>query len=240
VAGPLLRWTVLLVVLAVLLVGVDQVASRIVTRQTALGLRMSQGLSTSPVVTFVGRPFLTQAVRGRYRQVDVEMTGVPTEGPLVVDRLDTSLYGVRAAALPSLRGELTDLPVERGEADAYASFPALQRAATEILRGQGITLTLGYGAADRVTFTARIGSPVGVFTVKGQTRITVAKGAVVVRLLPDTLTGVPALLRSQVAAQVDLSGLVPALPFGFRATRVAVTPQGLRLHAAGTSLTIPV
>jgi hypothetical protein len=192
------------------------------------------------VVTFRGFPFLTQALRGRYRQVDVAMIGVPTEGPLVVDRLDTSLYGVRAAALPALQGRLTMLAVERGEADAYVSFPSLERAASQILRDRGIALTLGRAAADRVRFTARISSFLGTFTVTGQARITVAKGTVVVRLLPATLTGVPALLRSQVAAQVDLSGLVPALPFGFRATGVTVGEDGLRLRAAGDGLKIPV
>lgn len=231
---------VLAVVLTVVLVGADRIASTVVTRQTVRGLQVSQGLSAPPSVTFLGTPFLTQAARGSYRRVDVVMTGVPTEGPLVVDRLAASLYGVRAAAMPALRGELTELPVDRGEADAFVSFASLQRAATEILRGEGITLTLGHGAADRVAFAARISSFLGPFTVKGQAQVTVSGGAVVVRLLPDTLTGVPAALRSQVASQVDLSTLVPALPFGFRATRVVVSPEGLRLHAAGTGLTIPL
>jgi hypothetical protein len=230
---------VLLVVLAVVLVGADRAASTVVTRQTVKGLQASQGLSTPPSVTFLGTPFLTQAARGRYRQVDVVMTGVPTGGPLVVDRLATSLHGARAAALPALRGELTDLPVDRGEADATVSFASLQRAGTQILREQGITLTLGRGGADRVAFTARISTVVGPLTVKGQAQVTVSGGAVVVRLLPKTLSGVPAALRSQVVSQVDLSTLVPDLPFGFGATRVVVSADGLHVHAVGSGLTIP-
>lgn len=237
----LLRSLVLLVVLAVVVVAADRITSSVVSGKVAEGLQAEQRLSARPGVTFVDSPFLTQALRGRYSRVDVTMTGVPTDGPLVVDRLDATLLGVRADAREAMRGTLTTLPVERGEAVGFVSFASLQDAAKETLRGRSVELSLGPGAsASRMSFKVTLSTALGRFTVRGQAQLTVSRGGVEVRILPETLGGIPAVLRSQVAAQVDLSGLVPPLPYGFEATGVAVEGDGLRLHAAGSQLNIPV
>lgn len=239
------RIVIVFVVLAVVVVAADRVTAVVVARSVAAGLQQSQGLPGRPAVTFRRAPFLTQAVGGRYRRVDVTMSAVPTAGPLVVDELQASLVGVRAELWPALRGDLTELTVDHGTADAQVSFASLQAAAVRTLAGQtlggrSVDVTLGYAAADRIAFTARLDSVLGPVRVSGQIQVGIQRGAVTVRLLPQTLAGVPSLLRSQVAAQVRLDGLVPPLPFGFRATRVAIEPTGLKLRAEGSRMRIPV
>lgn len=234
-----LRVIVGVLVVAGLLVAVDRGASFLVARSVARGLAAAQGLPDLPDVRFVGAPFLTQVAAGRYRRVDVTLREVPTAGTLVVDRLDARLHGVRAPAGAAVRGELTELPVDRGEAEAFVSFAALDRAADAQLGSRGVGITFARAAADRIAFTARIRSFLGTVTVRGQTKVTVQRGAVSVRLLPETLIGVPPALRAQVLPQVDLSRLVPALPYGFRATGVDVDPEGLRVRAAGAGLVVP-
>lgn len=235
----LLRMIVGVVVTAVLLVAADRAAAALVARSVAQGLTSAQRLARPATVTFGGLPFLTQVAAGRYDAVDVTMTGVPTVSALVIDRLDAHLHGVRARAGTVLRGELTQLRVDRGEAEGFASFGALERAADAML-GRGVTFTLTRAAGDRVAFSARITSFLGAVVVRGQARVAVHGGAVVLRLLPETLIGVSPALWAQIVPQVDLSHLVPALPFGFRATGVIVDPSGLRLQVTGHGLIIPV
>lgn len=230
-----------LVVLALLTFGADRVTANLVSRQVERGLSSAQRLSTPPSVTFPEVPFLPQAFRGRYTRVDVGMSDVPTAGALVVDHLATSLYGARVGLADVVRGDLTRLPVDRGEAEGFVSFPHLRAAARTLLAGRGVDVNLSAGtSSDRVAFTASGRTVLGTFTVGGEAQLSVENGLVRVQLLPSTLTGIPASLRSQVAAQLDLSGLVPELPYGFRATTVAVEPEGLRLHAAGNGLIIPI
>lgn len=229
------------VVLALLAFGADRVASTLVSRAVARELRSAQNLQVPPTVAFPELPFLTQAFQGRYTRVDIGMSNVSTAGPLVVDHLDTTLYDARVALADVVRGDVARLPVGRGEAEGFVSFPHLRTAARSLLNGRTADIVLSAGtSSDRVAFTASVATVLGVFTVSGQAQLSVENGLVKVRLLPDTLTGVPPSLRAQVAAQVDLSGLVPELPFGFRATTVAVEPEGLRLRAAGNDLHIPV
>lgn len=230
-----------LVVLAILAFGADRIASTIAARSVVQGLQSAQNLSVPPAVTFTEIPFLPQAFRGRYSRIDVGISDVPTSGPLVVDRLDATLYGVRVAAMDAVQGNVTRLPVERGEAEAFVSFPALRAAVRKLLGGRAVDLVISPGgSADRVVFTGKVGTTLGAFTVSGSAQLNVEKGQVRVRLLSDTLTGIPEATRAQVAAQIDLSGLVPGLPYGLRATTVAVDPEGLRLRAVGEGLTIPV
>ena len=240
----LTRLLVLLVVLVVLAVGADRLGAVLAARSVAEGLTSSQRLTGPATVSFPDIPFLTQAVAGRYDRVDVTLQGVPVTNGLVVDRIDTTLHGVTAPAGPMLRGQLTQLPVERGEAVAFVSFTSLADAARRTIGAGalGVQLTsldLGRAAADRVAVGTAIRTPLGTFALRGQAQLTVKGGVVGVRLLPESLTGVPAALRSRVAALLDLTALAPPLPFGFRATSVAVEGAGLRLRATGTRLSLP-
>jgi DUF2993 family protein len=234
-----IRPAVAVAVLLLLLVVADRVGARLAAGAVADGVTTSQRLARPASVSFPDVPFLTQAVRGSYDTVDVTMEGVPTPSGLVVDRIDATLHGVDAPVGPLLGGGLDSLPVERGEAVAFVSFPSLQAAARRTLGTQVESLAMSRAAADRVTLSGKVRTALGTFTVRGQAQLSVARGAVAVRLLPRTISGVPSFVRSQLPGLIDLSSLVPPLPFGFRATSVAVEAEGLRLRASGTGIRLP-
>jgi hypothetical protein len=229
-----------LVVLAIFCFGADRVASTLVARSVARELRSAQSLSVPPTVSFVDVPFLDQLASGRYTQVEVRMSGVRTSGPLVLDHLSATLHGVRANTMDVVKGQLRELPIDYGQAEVFVSFPSLNAAAQKYIGGRGSQVTLARASADSIALTARVNTSAGSHTVRGETRLTVEKGLIKLTVLPQTLTGVPDALRSQVATQVDLSELVPKLPYGLRAGTVVIEPEGLRLQAAGENLRIPV
>jgi hypothetical protein len=240
VPRPLTRLILLLVVVAVLAVAADRVSAYVAARSVAQGLTSSQQLSRPATVSFRGIPFLTQALRGRYDTVDITMEGLPTASGLVVDRIDATLHGVSAPPDLLLRDRLTALPVEQAAAVVVVSFTSLELSARRVRGTQLVSLVLARAAANRVVITAALVTPLGRFAVRGQAELSVSRGTVAVRLLPHTLaiTGVGSLLPSQVANLVNLTTLVPKLPFGFRATAVSVDDTGLRLQAAGSALSM--
>jgi hypothetical protein len=241
VARALIRLLVLLLVLAGLAVVADRVAARLAGRAVADGLTTTQKLGAPATVSFPDVPFLTQAIHGRYDTVEVSMPKVPTEAKgVVIDRLDATLHGVTAPAGPMLRGEVTALPVDTAEARATVTFATLETAAKAAVGDAVTQFTLSRAAADRVALSAVVQTPLGPLPVKGAARITVSGGAVRVRLVPESLTGVPAGLRQSVAGLVDLNGITPELPYGFRVSGVTVDPVGLRVTASGRKLTIPL
>jgi LmeA-like phospholipid-binding len=234
-----IRAAVAVAVLLLLVAVMDRVGARLAGGAVADGLTTSQRLSRPATVSFPDVPFLTQALRGRYDTVEVTMEGLPAGSGLVVDRIDATLHGVSAPAGALVRGELDTLPVQRGEAVAFVSFGSLRAAARKELGRQVESLTMGRAAADRVTIAATVRTAFGTFGVRGQAQLSVSRGSVAVRLLPRTISGVPSIVRSQLPGLIDLSSLVPPLPFGFRATGVTVEAGGLRLTAAGTGLVLP-
>jgi hypothetical protein len=235
-----LRLVIGIVVLLVALTAVDRAAVSLVSWKAAQGLQSVRRLPQAPEVSFEGVPFLTQVAQGSYRQVHVVMTDVPTSEGVRVDRLDVTLHGVHAGTLPALRGKLKQVFVEHVDADAATSFISLEQAAGQMIGLGDLQLRLGRVAEDRVEFTAQVRMLTGMRTVRGQAQVAVQEGAVVLKLLPQTITGVPEPFRSEVDKRLNLNHLVPALPFGLRATSVTVTPTGLNLQATGTKLSIPV
>jgi LmeA-like phospholipid-binding len=235
------------VVLVVLAVAADRIGAYVAGRTVAGDLTSSQRLSRPASVTFAGIPFLTQAIGGRYGTVDLTMEGYHTPSGLVIDRIDATLHGVSAPTGPLLQGRLSRLPVDNAQAVAFVSFPSLESSATTLaasasartLGSQVVSLTLGGAASNQVVIDAVVSTPLGRYTVHGRAQLAVAHGVVTVRLLPETITGVPPMLRAQAAGMVNLSTLVPPLPFGLRATGVIVDPTGLRVEANGSSLSVP-
>jgi len=240
VLRTIVRTAAVLAVLGVLVVAADRGSRVLVTRTVSVGLTQTQQLRDPARVTIEGTPFLTQVVRGRYDRVDVSLAGVPVGSGLVVERLDTTLTGVHAPALPALRGSLRILQVDSGQATTTGTFHELEGALRQALGAGALTVRLSPAAADRMLATVLLDTPAGRLTVRAQLQVVVDDGAVVARLLPRTVTGLPAALSGSLAERLDLSRVMPSLPFGFRADTVVVDDRGLRLRASGNDLAIPL
>lgn len=99
-------------ILAVLLVVVDRIAVAVANRAVAQDIRSELGLREDPSVQVTGFPFLTQALRGQYRDVHVQLADV-TAGQLHDLDVDARLRGVQAPLSDMVGGRLKQVPVRQ-------------------------------------------------------------------------------------------------------------------------------
>ena len=105
-----------LVLAAVLpvLVTVDRVAASIAERTLATRIQTTQQLRSRPHVTPEGFPFLTQAITGRYRHVDITSTSSITRDGVTIGQAHVHLNNVHVGLGDVLRGTVRDVPVRTG------------------------------------------------------------------------------------------------------------------------------
>jgi hypothetical protein len=99
-----------LAILVVLLVIADRVAAAVASRAVANQIRTELTLQQTPSVGIHGFPFLLQAVRGEYDDVEVRIPDVDS-GPLHNIQVKARLHGVRAPLDQLVRGRLNEVPV---------------------------------------------------------------------------------------------------------------------------------
>ncbi len=217
------------VVLLVLLVAADRVAVLVADR--ALATQLNSQLGTPPSVHVGGFPFLTQAVAGRYDDIEVTAPRVTRSG-LVLTDLSASLRGVRVPLSAALGGSVSSVPVDRLSVAAVVPFAGLQS------RAKGLTLTQS-GDGVRVSGSLRVlgrdlaASALASVALDGTTLVLRATsievdGAPVAGSVASALTG-------RLDLRIDLSDL----PYGVRVTSVRATPAGVAVTgtATGTVLT---
>lgn len=220
------RVLIALVVLGALFVALDRVAARLAEKAVAHQLAASQRLTTDPTVTVPGFPFLLQAVRGRYDEIDVTVPELDRQGVRVQD-LRAQLRGVRVPLSQALARRVSAVPVESVSGQARIAYADLVSAgggrlmlapAGDQLRVTGSVRFLGQALRATAYSAVRLdGQDV---RVTGQ-RFEVGNGAV-----NGVLTAV---LRDR----LDLRVPVGPLPYGLRLTDVSVAADGLHVSASG-------
>jgi LmeA-like phospholipid-binding len=121
------RLLIAVAILAVLLVVADRVAVAVADRAVAKQVRSSLELQDDPSVHISGFPFLTQALRGRYRDVHVKIPSVDS-GPLRNVNVDARLLDVRAPLSDMVGGRLKQVPVSRITGTVAVGYDDLARA----------------------------------------------------------------------------------------------------------------
>lgn len=230
------RLLLLLLTLALVAVAADVLALRYAERTLAERVQDSTGLALTPDVDVAGRPFLLQALRGRYDEVEVRAAAVPA-GTLRFDTVRAELDGVEVPLSDVLSGSVTTVPVEQLRTRAVLGYDTLTAAVAD--RG----LRVEPAADGRVRV-------VGSVEVLGQTleasafsRPTLDGGAVVVTA-ESFEVGVDLaddLLTRTLGDRFDVRFDVGALPFGLAIMDLQVTPDGvvLQASAADAVLTAP-
>ncbi|MDX6224223.1 MAG: hypothetical protein QOE64_599 [Frankiales bacterium] len=205
------RLLVLVLVLVGGLVVVDRLAVHSAQRQIAVGIRASQGLSSTPTVTISGFPFLTQVVNGRYSEVDISGVGL-VRGRLRASRVDAELRGVDLALGDALRGRVGAVPVDSVTLTAALPWTTLQAVAPE---------------------------PVGLSAAHGGVRVVSSVSGRTLVFTADAMLqgGQIVLVPREVAGRTVRLG-APDLPFGLRLTKVRVTNAGLVVSAAGRRVVV--
>ncbi len=116
-----------LVVLVGLLVAADFGAAAAAEYQVSKQLRDELTLTTDPSVRIRGIPFLTQAVTGRYGEIDVQAYGLDA-GPLTNVTVEATLYDVDAPLSDLVSGSLASVHADEVDGRARVHDTDLGRA----------------------------------------------------------------------------------------------------------------
>jgi hypothetical protein len=235
---PLRALLTLIVVVALLLVAADRVAWYVAERGVATTIQQSEDLPQRPDVSIRGFPFLTQAWRGVYRDVEVKFRDVPAAQGVTVDSLDAHLRGVHVPLKDIVNGSVERTPVDRAGATGRVGFAAMDAATARQIPSNQLTVTYGPGTApDRLAVAGTYTSRVGPVRLKGEARLVVQDGSLVVALVPESLN-VPPIVRSAVARLLGITYQVPDLPFGFEVRSVAVGSDGVTVTATARNVVL--
>ena len=240
------RWVralLVLVALLVVLVIADRIADRVAARATATQLRESQHLAQDPDVDFVGFPFLTQALRGRFDEVDLDAADIPTP-VLPLARAGVRLYGVHAGVADALDGQLQTVPVDRADATVLLRYTDLDPLlAARLAAAPGVLSSLrdpvlgSRGGQLAVTARAQVLGQ----TLPVEVDATVPVDATGISVLPQRVKlpllgdqALPAALSDQLAVRVPTR----QLPFGVRVRDVDITPDGLQISGDSSGFVV--
>lgn len=223
--------TVVLLGLALVLAGLDVAARAGAQAAVARNLQASEGLPRKPDVSISGFPFLLQAVRGRYQQVDVRFREVPAGGDLRLDTVDARLAGVHLPLPAVLGAEPAEVPVDTLQVTGSATFARVEDRINAAIPGGAATVHLVDGGQGRLRVTGTYTGPGGPLTLSGLTTPSVSHGRLTLSVPKEQLTQVPQVFRDTVAGLLTQSVTLQPLPLGLEVTSVAVTPQGLTATA---------
>jgi hypothetical protein len=217
----------------------DRGVAAVAANATADQIKIHEGLSERPDVTFRGFPFLTQAVRGDFRAVDVTVRDLEREG-LTIDRIDAHLEGVKVDLGDAMAGRVTAVPVREGEATVRVTYGDLQ----SYLASKPGNLRL-VTKAGQVFVTTSIGIPgVGAVDVEGTPKVSVANRTIRVTVsnmrTADGRGGLTAALAAQAASRASFTVPLGKLPFGIDAASAAFTDTALVVEATAQGIVVDV
>ncbi|SHG25335.1 Protein of unknown function [Jatrophihabitans endophyticus] len=222
---------VALVLLAGAVMLLDRQCVALAERRAAAHLAVPLG--RPPVVRVHGRPFLTQALRGRYRAVHVAGTGLRI-GEMNGVALDAQLRNVYLPLRDLLGGRTEEVPCEHIEGRLVLPYDELARAA----RIPGLELRPSRG---RVLATAALPVP-GISQlarVTGRAVLTLAEGNAVwlqVRGVSVAGINVPSIVLGPLLPSLDVPIAMPVLPYGLRLDELRPEDDGLVVLASADAV----
>lgn len=228
---------VLVIAAFVALVVVDRLAVSAAQRAIALKVRDAAQLGSTPLVSIHGFPFLTQAVRGKYHQIDVTGHGIH-RGGVRIDTVHAAFFGVHVSLRSALAGKVSAVPIDRNTGDlliTYADLDSYLARRHLVVTPTGASLAVsgelsvsGAPVAASATYTPVLSGTTLVFAPVGSS----------LRLGGAAVSpGQQAAVRQALTLTVALGD---KLPFGLQVRTLRVLATGLRIDAAATGLVVPV
>lgn len=216
---------------AVVLAACDQAIARRAEQRAAEYLTVPLG---GPAMLRVhGEPFLTQALRGRYG--DVEVTGTALRIGEITGAALTARLRNAYLPLPALLGRrVSELPCEHVSGNLLIPWADLARLA------RVPTLSLSH---DGVRLVASVSMPIPGISVlariSGQAVLSVADdGGVWLRMRAIAVAGIvaPSIVLSQLLPTLRFPIRLPPLPYGLRIDGLDPTPAGLLVHGSADAV----
>lgn len=182
-----------------------------------------------------GSPFLTQAVRGRYRDLEVRAQNLAI-GVFGSTTLQAHLNNAYLPLRALLGRRVRELPVEHVHGHLLIPYAELARVSPV----PGLRFVY---RDDRLVATARLPVP-GLGQVAGVTGEAVAgigaDGTVVVRVRNIAVAGfsVPSIVVSQLAPALAFAVPLPPLPYGLRIEQLVPTVDGLQVAGSAQAVVL--
>jgi hypothetical protein len=194
---------------------------------------LSEPFGRPATVRVHGTPFLAQALRGRYDDIEVNGGGLVI-GEMAGATLDAHLYDVQIPFRELMDKRASKLTCRRVEADIVLPYGEIAR----VSRIPGLTLTYSDG---RLVASAAVPVP-GISQIarlSGEAVLRVVSGdAVWLRVRHIAVAGIslPTLLIKQLMPALSVPIPLPELPYGLRLADLTPGPSGLIVTAFAESI----
>lgn len=200
------RVGIVVVVIVILVVLLDRVGVLAADYALAGAMKNRLGTPEKPTVTVHGIPFLTQVVRGRYSDVEVNAKDITAGNVRGIDA-DARLRGVHLPVHDMVTWNFDTIPIDHATADVSVPYDRLAAALRGTIPGLRLRGSDGAIAASAAGLTVRVRPEV----VNGGLTLTPVSGSLPASLHVN-LTGLPFQLRlTSIRAGADaLSGTARA------------------------------
>jgi DUF2993 family protein len=221
-------------VLAVLAVAVgssDRVVAQLAERKASEFIATPLGPAAR--VRVHGTPFLSQAIRGRYRDVEVTSAGLQL-GVLAGTSLAAHLINARLPLRDLLGRRATELPVEH--VHGYVVIPYAELARVSLIPGLRFQFR-----DERLVATASLPIPglSQLARISGEAVAMIAdNGGVWLRVRNVSVAGisVPSIVLNQIVPSLAFPIPLPPLPYGLRIERLTPTAAGLQVSGSAQAV----
>lgn len=235
------KLVITLIVVVGLLVAADFGVAAAAEYQVAKKMRAQFGLTDDPEVRINGFPFLTQAISGDYRDVEIKASGVPVRDELRDLEIQADLHHVRIALSDLLAGNTRGAKVDEVDGSVTIKASDIARLANRVTPITDLSIE-----PDTRKLAAAVAPTSAPLKLSGNTEIAGRK-------IKLTAYGVVSLVGGQVQlsandVQVDdasLPGLGQLIPMIARAFTIPLDPGSLpftvtptEVHVSSGALTV--
>jgi len=226
------RLLIVLVVLAALLVAADRVGVVVAQNRLASEIQQQLELDAKPDVSIRGIPFLTQAIRGTYKDIRVQLPDVDA-GDVQDLSVNARLQGAHVSLSDALGGNVDRIPVDQISGTLLIPYDQLARASGI----SGLTITRE-GDSLRLTGSVQVlGRPVKAEAVG---RVEVNDGRIAINAEQAKVAGipVPTAVLDEAARLLSFRVQPQNLPLNLRITAVHLTDTGLLVDAVSDDVVL--
>ncbi len=229
-------WLIALVVLLLIVAVADRVGATVASNTAARYLAKQAAFAAPPKVQIDGIPFLTQAVGGRYRDVQIRSSEVTLEG-VQVSNVRVDLHGVHLPLRSVLGGNVQVLPIDSVAGSVIFSYAEIDKLAQSQI--PGLTLVDQDG---QLRVSAKLTVPVLDISadVTGTGTIAVSGSALTIKVTGISAAGVsvPSEVVSQLQAIFAAPIPIPALPYGLHLTAVTAESSGVQVSGSASNVVL--
>ena len=226
------RLLIVLVVLAALLVAADRIGVVVAQNRLASEVQQQLDLNAKPDVSIRGIPFLTQAIRGTYKDIRMQLPDVDA-GDVQDLAVNARLQGAHVSLSDALGGNVDRIPVDQISGTLLIPYDQLARASGI----SGLTITRE-GDSLRLTGSVQVlGRSIKAEAVG---RVEVDDGRIAINAEQAKVGGIPVpkAVLDEAARLLSFRVQPQNLPLNLRITAVHLTDTGLLVDAVSDDVVL--